>query len=216
MGFRQWLEQERLTAFTLNFFAVNRPSGLPTVPFLEASRAIARGIGYAGEGDVLTASLVRALASAYPETTFAEMFCPDWKGNRLFLSHMGEVNVNILVERRPRLVEMAYTFAETDNPARVVGCIKGGPAVFVNLAPLADDLHRLIVAPVTMAEIRAHLRSMAESVHGWFAPAGTVADFLAEYSRDGGTHHAALVWGEVAPEIAAFGEFMGWDVRVLD
>jgi L-arabinose isomerase len=214
LGIRQWLEQEALTAFTMNFLAVNRRSGLPTVPFLEASRAMARGLGYAGEGDVLTASLVGALAAAYPATTFTEMFCPDWKGNRVFLSHMGEINVRILAARRPRLVEMDYTFSEADNPARVVGCMKGGPAVFINLAPLAGRRYRLIVAPVTMESVKGTDR-MTHNVHGWFTPAGKVGDFLAAYSRAGGTHHAALVYGQVAQEIAAFGEFMGWDVSVL-
>jgi L-arabinose isomerase len=215
LAVRQWIEQERLTAFTMNFLAVNRQSGLPTVPFLEASRAMARGIGYAGEGDVLTASMVGALASAYPAVTFTEMFCPDWKGNRVFLSHMGEVNVNVLADRRPRLEEMNYTFSDTDNPARVIGCMQGGPAVFVNLAPQAGGCYRLIVAPVTMAAIKGKDR-MAGTVHGWFTPAGKVGDFLATYSRVGGTHHAALVYGNVVEEIAAFGEFMGWEVCVLD
>lgn len=215
LGIRRWLDEERLTAFTMNFLAVNRQSGLPTVPFLEASRAMARGIGYAGEGDVLTASMVGALAAAYPAVTFTEMFCPDWKGNRVFLSHMGEVNVNVLADRRPRLAEMNYRYSDTDNPARVVGCMRGGPAVFVNLAPLAGGSYRLIAAPVTMATITGKDR-MAGTVHGWFTPAGKVADFLATYSRVGGTHHAALVYGKVAEEIAAYGEFMGWEVCVLD
>ena len=215
LGIRRWIEKERLTAFTMNFLAVNRKTGLPTVPFLEASRAMARGIGYAGEGDVLTASMVGALASAYPETTFTEMFCPDWKGNRVFLSHMGEVNIRVMAERRPKLIEMDYAFSDADNPARVVGCMRGGAAVFVNLAPLSDQRYRLIVAPVTMAAIQGRNR-MAGCIHGWFTPPGTVADFLAAYSRVGGTHHAALVYGPVAREITAFGELMGWEVTVLD
>lgn len=60
---------------------------------------------------------------------------------------------------------------------------QGGPAVFVKLAPLADDRYRLIVAPVTIAQIQGHLWLMAESVHGCFAPAGTVGDFLADQRR---------------------------------
>jgi hypothetical protein len=35
----------------------------PVMPFLEFSKAMERGIGYAGEGDALTAVLVGALAS---------------------------------------------------------------------------------------------------------------------------------------------------------
>lgn len=214
LGIRQWMEREHLTAFTMNFLAVDRRSGLPTVPFLEASRAMARGMGYAGEGDVLTASLVGALAAAYPDVTFTEMFCPDWKGNRVFLSHMGEVNTRLLSDRRPRLIEMDYKFSEAANPARVVGCMRGGNAMFVNLAPLSGDRYRLIVAPVTMQRVKGPDR-MTHNVHGWFAPSGEVSDFLAAYSRVGGTHHAALVYGTAVGELVAFGEFMGWEVSVL-
>ena len=49
------------------------------MPFLEIEKQMVRGIGYAGEGDVLTAALSAALASGFEETSFTEMFCPDWK-----------------------------------------------------------------------------------------------------------------------------------------
>jgi len=34
---------------------------------------MSRGIGYAGEGDVLTAALTGALLSVYPDTSFTEV-----------------------------------------------------------------------------------------------------------------------------------------------
>ncbi|HEY3343264.1 MAG TPA: hypothetical protein VGK81_14660, partial [Anaerolineae bacterium] len=46
LAVRQWIEQERLTAFTMNFMETNRLAGMPTMPFLEASKGMARGIGY--------------------------------------------------------------------------------------------------------------------------------------------------------------------------
>lgn len=213
LAVRRWIEQERLTAFTVNFLAVNRASGLPVVPFLEACQAMARGVGYAGEGDVLTAALVGALAAVYPDTTFTEMFCPDWEGNRIFLSHMGEVNPR-LVTGKPRLSEMPFKFTDALPPVRVTGCLRGGPAVFVNLAPLPENRLRLIVTPVRMESVKGKDR-MAESVRGWFTPPMPVSDFLAEYSRWGGTHHAALVYGDAARAIMGFGECMGWETVAL-
>lgn len=213
LAVRQWIKEKKLTGFTVNFLEVNRASGLPTVPFLEACRGMARGVGYAGEGDVLTAALVGALAGVYPDTTFTEMFCPDWKGNRVLLSHMGEVNPRLLAGK-PRLEEMPFKFTDALAPVRVTGCLRGGPAVWVNLAPLPANRFRLIVAPVAMQRVAGRDRS-ADSVHGWFRPPMPVADFLAGYSRLGGTHHAALVYGAPPEEIAAFGEFMGWETAVL-
>ncbi len=95
LAVRSWLEQKKLSALTMNFGDITGAPGLPVVPFLEASKAMARGIGYAGEGDVLTAAFCGALAKVVPETTFTEMFCPDWKGEKIFMSHMGEINIEL-------------------------------------------------------------------------------------------------------------------------
>ncbi|HUS47286.1 MAG TPA: hypothetical protein VM098_04160, partial [Phycisphaerae bacterium] len=81
LALRRFLEDGKFGAFSANFQAFDMPDGpICTVPFLEISKAMSRGIGYAGEGDVLTAAMVGALLSAWPQTTFTEIFCPDWKG----------------------------------------------------------------------------------------------------------------------------------------
>ena len=68
----------------------------------QAPSALPRCQGYAGEGDNLTAALVGALIRTYPDTTFTEMFTPDWEQNLILLSHMGEIN--------PRLAEFTSPF----------------------------------------------------------------------------------------------------------
>lgn len=214
LAVRKWIEKEKLTAFTANFLAFGPATGIPTVPFLEASKAMTRRVGYAGEGDVLTASLVGALASVYPGTTFTEIFCPDWESNRIFLSHMGEMNLS-LADDRPVLVEMPFPWADAENPVVAYGRFRGGKAVLVNLAPGPDDTFSLIVAPVNMVGVTGEDK-MRESIHGWFEPPTSVAEFLEEYSRAGGTHHSALVYGDLAEEIARFGQLMGWDTVLFE
>jgi L-arabinose isomerase len=211
MAVRRWVEHERLTAFTVNFLAVDKASGLPTMPFMEAGKAMQRGIGYAGEGDTLTAALVGALLDTYPETTFCEMFCPDWSGGTIFLSHMGEVNPSLLAGK-PELTTKPFNWTDVDNPAVAVGCLKGGEAAIVNLAPLAEG-YRLIVAPGQMEAVDKD--AFAGNIRGWFRPQGPVADFLAAYSRAGGTHHSALVYGACPKDLCRFGEVLGFDVLCL-
>jgi L-arabinose isomerase len=213
LAIRRWMQAERLTAFSANFLNVTARSPLPTVPFLEASKAMAEGKGYAGEGDALTAGLVGALARVYPDTSFTEMFCPDWKGHTVFLSHMGELNWRV-VQGRPRLVDKPFPFTDTGRPAQLIGRFRGGPAVLVNLAPLAQDRFRLLVAPVRMLALRGR-GGLDDSIQGWFQPTRPLPEFLAAYSRAGGTHHSALVYGNVAAELRAFGALMGWDVTDL-
>ena len=91
---RKWVEANKLTACTVNFLTLDE-CGLPKMPFVECCKLMERGLGYAGEGDVLTAGLVGALMQVYPNTGFTEMFCPDWERDLLLLSHMGESNPNL-------------------------------------------------------------------------------------------------------------------------
>jgi L-arabinose isomerase len=225
LALRKWIERERLAAFSFNFLDMKKSAGHVTVPFLEASKAMARGTGYAGEGDVLTALLVAAVAAGFPETTFTEMFCPDWENGTVFLSHMGEVNWRLL-DGRGRLGEMDYGYSATDNPVRVTGRLRPGSIVLVNLAPMADDRYRLILAPATMLPVSGPDR-MEGSVHGWFRPQLAVSDFLEAYSRAGGTHHLAMCYagpgngrpgdapGAALASLKTFGRLMGWDTVVI-
>lgn len=78
LAVRKWMEDEKLDSCTVNFLTLDI-CGLPKMPFPECCKILERGQGYAGEGDVLTAGLVGALMSVYPNSTFTEMFCPDWE-----------------------------------------------------------------------------------------------------------------------------------------
>ncbi len=42
-AFRKWMEKEKLSAFTINFSSISQKDGFPTLPFMEASKAMARG-----------------------------------------------------------------------------------------------------------------------------------------------------------------------------
>ena len=208
---RKWIEKENLTACTVNFLETENNAGLPVMPFLEISRQMAKGVGYAGEGDALTAAFVGALLHVYPETSFTEMFCPDWKNNSIMLSHMGEINVDLTAERA-LVVEKDWTFTNAPNPVTAYGRFKAGRAVLVDLAPSGEGEYTLIVAPVEVLSVEGQ-DNMAWSIHGWFRPVNCdISKFLSEYSFAGGTHHLAMVYGNVEKEIEMFGKLMHFDV----
>ena len=213
LAVRQWIEKHELTAFSMNFDAIDESSGMPTVPFLEASKAMSRGIGYAGEGDVLTAALVGALASAYPETSFTEMFCPDWESGAVFMSHMAEINPD-LCAGTPVLMKKPMPWVAAGDPVVAVGRFKAGDAVLVNLAPRGGNEFALIVAPVAVMDVPGEDR-MTDAIRGWIKPGLPLADFLERYSREGGTHHSAIVYGNVAQDMVRFAAMMGWRSVVL-
>lgn len=214
LGVRTLLEGGDYSAFSMNFLAFDRSEGSANaVPFLEASKAMSRGIGYAGEGDILTASLVGALASGFGGTTFTEIFCPDWKGESLFLSHMGEVNPDFSVEPA-LLMEKPFPYTPARNPAVLACALGAGSAVFVNLAPAKNDAFTLIVSPVEVLGDSTD-DDMKKSIRGWIKPNCGIKEFLETYSLCGGTHHSALVMGDRMEGIVAMAGFMGIECRII-
>lgn len=213
LGLRRVLDEGGYHALSVNFQAfdrTDRPAN--TMPFLEISKAMARGVGYAGEGDVLTAALVGALARAFIAVTFTEIFCADWAGDSLFLSHMGEISPAV-AGNVPRVFAKPFFGGGSLDPAVLTCAVKAGPAVLVNLAPGPNDSFSLLVAPIeVLAEDEALDPAMRDVVRAWVRPRRKVSQFLEAYSRAGGTHHSALVLGDRAESVAAFGRMRGFDI----
>ena len=214
LGVRKILDEGGYNCFSANFLAFDQAEGpVNTVPFLEACKAMSRGVGYAGEGDVLTAGLVGALASSFGRTTFTEIFCPDWRGASLFLSHMGEINPDVMAGKAV-LREKPFPYTPAQNPVSISGSPAPGPAVFVNLAPGPADRFGLIVAPVEILPETPN-PSLEKAVRGWMRPRRAIPDFLEEFSRHGGTHHSALVFGDCLEGLLAFADFTDLDCVII-
>ena len=208
LAVRKWLGENELTAFTANFLTTGKDFGLYGMPFTEANMAMERGIGYAGEGDVLTAALVGAFMSVCDETSFIEMFCPDWKSNLIFISHMGEMNTALTAQKALFKVKpMKYSDVDT---TWLCGTYKEGKATLIDLAPLADGRFRVIVSFVEM-KVPECEKFRSNSTCGWFEPNKTVAAFLEDYSKLGGTHHLSLMYGDKRKVAESFAEAMGYE-----
>jgi L-arabinose isomerase len=174
---------------------------------------MAEGHGYAGEGDCLTTALVSTVARIFPETSFTEMFCPDWENNTIFLSHMGEINYRLISER-PVLAEMEYSFSNTNNPAYVPGRFKPGKVVLFDIAPTGEGF-RLILTPAEMLPVEGEDK-FSGSIRGWVRPGPELPDFLEQYSWYGGTHHLGVSYDCPLEVLARFAYFMGWDVKIIE
>ena len=205
IGFRRWIEEQRLDAFCFNPLSLHR-SGLVPFAFLEASRSMARGIGYAGEGDVATAALMAATFRPFPAAAFTEMFCPDWRRGRVLLSHTGESNPVVLAGR-PRLVSKVHAVTGVVS-AVCAGSLVPGPACLVNLsfsAPGDGPGFRVVVVRGDVQ--RDHPRGeMRNTIRGWFKPRMPFGEMLRAYSILGGSHHLVAVYGDVAEAFRVPGE----------
>ena len=211
---RKFIAENDLTAFSANFLKIGpSASGITSMPFLEACKSMQNGIGYAGEGDVMTAAFTGALLKGYKNTSFVEIFCPDWKNNILLLSHMGEVNYSIS-DGKPTISRAGEKYAEEDEyPYVGYTRMKGGKGVYVNISRARDD-YRLVVAPAEMVSYDHD--NFEGSIRGWMKPEGyTTAEFLEELSRWGATHHSIFVYGATAEELEYFGSLLDIETVIL-
>ncbi len=212
LAVRRWLKNYGLEAFTVSFLDITPACGLEIMPFMEACKALARGIGYAGEGDVLTAALTGALLQGFKAATFVEIFCPDWKGGTLFLSHMGEVNY-ALTDGPIELKEINFNYGDAKKPVVGYARYRKGSAVFMNLFDSPEG-YKLLVAPVTMEEPEGE-DAFVGNMRGWMRPNMPTADFLRRISEEGVTHHSALVYDTTPEAVAYFGRLLGLPVICL-
>ena len=175
------------------------------MPFIEACKALERGTGYAGEGDGLTAAFTGALLSAYPETSFVEIFCPDWKNGTLFLSHMGEMNYRI-ADDRPVITRAGVNFTGGSQPYVGYSRMKSGKGVYVNISRGPDDYELLLAS----CEMQASGPDrFGGSMRGWMKPERlSTAGFLEALSRNGATHHSSFVYGATVEELEFFGRLL--------
>lgn len=213
LAIRKWMEANKLNCCTVNFLTLDE-CGLPKMPFPECCKILERGQGYAGEGDVLTAGLVGALASVYPNTGFTEMFCPDWKENVILLSHMGESNPR-LAQWKPIIKDCPFTWNSCGDTVGMYSCFRSGKATIVNLAPMNDSF-TMVLCPGEMLDVGLEFGAYRSATQGWYKPSKPLPQFLKEYSMIGGTHHSAIVYDVDIAELEAFGRMMGFDVVTID
>ena len=114
------LEERGCKAFSTHFDAIGEDGRFARLPFAAASSLMAKGYGFAGEGDMLTAALVRAGHVLIGDAHFTEMYAMDFPTDSVLMSHMGEGNWRIARDDRPvRLIKRPIAIGGLDDPPDV-------------------------------------------------------------------------------------------------
>lgn len=194
-------DEKRLSAFAINFEGLGKEMPMP---FLGVSCLMSEGLGYGGEGDIYsaTAVLLGHLLSDN-RATFAEMFTTDYKKSRIFMSHMGESNIGLRRKEKPvRLVLNKMELGSRISSVVPVFSIKPGGYTFLNIAGESGGGLKFISGLVDV-EDRKSLKTM-NTPHFFVRPKMKVEDFLTAYSKEGGTHHLAIVYGDIRRRLQFF------------
>jgi L-arabinose isomerase len=195
-------------AYTAHFDAIGEDGRFRRLPLAAASTLMARGYGYAAEGDVLTACLVSAGHTLIGDAHFTEMYAMDFPSDSVLMSHMGEGNWRIARSDRPvKLIKRPLGIGRLDDPPTFLFQYQPGPATLATLVSLEGERFRLVVAEgenLDSAELPA-----LEMPYGQFRPASGVRDCLNGWLAAGGPHHEVMNLGHQAAAWRDFCQLSG-------
>jgi len=211
LALRAVVADRRLDGYSYQFLSFGEDERTETLPFVGASRLLGEGIGFGGEGDLISAAHAAFLHWLQPPASFTEMFTIDFAGNAVLLSHMGEASVAMARrDEKVRLVRRPAPIVPIrGNQLALVPVFEPGPATLSCLTLGAGSRWRIIATPVTI-EPFGPLPQLAVP-HTKIKPAGDVRAFLAAYARAGGPHHLGICFGDARVRLAAAARHLGAD-----
>ncbi len=203
VAIEQILVERGFGAYTAHFDAIGEDGRFSRLPLAAASSLMARGYGYAAEGDVLTSCLVYAGHQLIGDAHFTEMYAMDFPSDSILQSHMGEGNWKIARKDKPvQLIKRPLGIGRLDDPPTFLFQYQPGPATLATLVSLEGERFRLVVAEGENLDTQ-ELPAL-EMPYGQFRPASGVRACLNGWLAAGGPHHEVMNLGHHA---AAWREF---------
>lgn len=214
LGIEQLLVASGCAAYSTHFDAIGEDGRFARLPMAAASNLMAKGYGFAGEGDVLAAAMVHAGHQLAGDGHFTEMYAMDFPTDSVLMSHMGEGNWKVAREDEPvRLIKRPLGIGGLADPPTVVFRYRTGPATLASLVALGGERFRLVVAEGEV--IDAPELPDLEMPYGQFRPETGVRGCMDAWLRSGGTHHMVMNTGLRAEDWRVFCDLAGIEyVRV--
>ena len=206
LALKSIVQDEGITGYTMNFQHITE--GMAT-PFYACSRLMAEGIGYGGEGDVLTASLGGPLNWLAGAAKFDEFFCADWKNDRILMSHMGESDPRFVKPGSSPYLTVRDGFTNPRPSVIYRFEAEPGEVTYANLCPIEGGGYRLVSGLLDIAD--TPLLDEIIAPHYQVGTRKPVGKFLEEYGAAGGGHHLYIARGDILEELALFSRILGFE-----
>jgi len=195
VGIEQFLEKHGYAGFSIYFDAVGDDGRFKQIHMMAASNLMAKGYGYAAEGDMCTTSLVAAGHTLSENAHFTEMYAMDFERDSVLQSHMGEGNWKIARKDKPiRLIDRPLGIGGLDNPPTVLFMAEPGVATLANLVALSGEEYRLVVSKGEILDTEE--LPNVEMPYFHFRPDNGVRAAIDGWLQNGGTHHQCLLLGD--------------------
>jgi L-arabinose isomerase len=208
VALEQILTERGFGAYTAHFDAIGEDGRFRRLPLAAASSLMAKGFGYAAEGDALTACLVYAGHILIGDAHFTEMYAMDFPSDSILQSHMGEGNWKVARADRPvKLIKRPLAIGRLADPPTFLFRLQPGPATLATLVSLEGERFRLVCAEgenLDSQELPA-----LEMPYGQFRPASGLKTCLNGWLRAGGPHHEVMNLGHHAADWRDFCDIAG-------
>ena len=209
IGLQNFLEDGNYKGFTDTFEDLH---GMMQLPGIAAQRMMAKGFGFAGEGDWKTAALVRAMKVMGSGLKGGNSFMEDYtyhfeKDNSMVLgSHMLEICPSI-ADGKPKCEIHPLGIGGKADPVRLVFNSAAGPAINASIVDMGNRF-RLIVNEVEAVKAKHDLPKLPVARVLW-KPYPDMRTGCAAWIHAGGAHHAGYSQNLTAEHMEDFASFAG-------
>jgi L-arabinose isomerase len=216
LGLEHFLTAGNFKGFTNTFEDLH---GMKQLPGIAVQRLMAKGYGYAGEGDWKTAALVRAMkvmgkglpgANAFMED-YTYHFDPD---NSLVLgSHMLEVDES-LAGNKPSCEIHPLSIGGKEDPVRLVFNVAAGPGLNASLVDMGNRF-RMVINEVVAVDPENELPKLPVARVLW-KPLPDMHTACKAWILAGGAHHTCFSTNVCKEILVDFTEIAGIETLIID
>lgn len=198
LGFKQYLEDKQLDAFTAHFEIFGDDGRFRQLPLYAASNLMADGYGYAAEGDAMCASMVAAAhVLGNNDANFTEMYTMDFEKQAIIFCHAGEGNwATARKDMKVRLIDRYLGEGGLENPPTHIFTPQYGPATLTSLVALSGDKFRLVLAKGEILSKSDMKR--CEMPYMFWRPNSGIENCVEAWLYNAGTHHQVINLGDVS------------------
>ena len=211
LAIKALLEKYGATAFTMNFTALVNYQGFGQLPFYGINTLMAEGIGYAGEGDVLRAALMRQMVELAGAANFTEIYNVDFRRNRMFMSHMQECNPAMAQKsQKVELVQMPFWVKGSPDYCGMKFTLEPGEYTLVSMTHTPNGKFRFIAFTGTVPA-NVPFFEHYDRAYWLLEPQCPVEELLDRYSVYGGAHHLSAMSGNELPALQSLAKHLNFE-----
>ena len=218
LGVERFMKEKDYHAVVTHFGDLG---ALKQLPGLAMQRLMAKGYGFAAEGDWKTAALLRLvkLMTAGVQDAKGTSFMEDYTYNLvpgkegILETHMLEICPSI-ADGPVNIRVNPLVLGAREDPARLVFTAKEGDAIAASLIDMGENF-RLVINDITCKKTEKPMPKLPVATAFW-TPKPSFEVGVEAWLMTGGAHHTVMTYDLNADQLGAWGDAMGIETIYID